>query len=152
MRGFGSGHVVVEGTPDLVEAAQAALPGAPRSPITVSDAASASAVLLAALDGSPLLVHAAASREVVDRLCDDLRRLDRVDLVSRADQLPDTPPDEGRPLEVRRQVPASNPCKLRPSRAAVVSVAAKGGAEVPSGTIRRGERKRTADDVSKCQR
>ena len=59
--------------------------------------------------------------------------------------------DEGRPLEVRSQVPASNPCKLRPSRAAVVSVAAKGGAEVPSGTIRRGERKRTADDVSKCQ-
>ena len=60
--------------------------------------------------------------------------------------------DEGWPLEVRSQVPASNPCKLRPSRAAVVSVAAKGGAEVPSGTIRRGERKRTADDVSKCQR
>src|SRR3954468_13526702 len=60
--------------------------------------------------------------------------------------------DEGWPLEVRSQVPASNPCKLRPSRAAVVSVAAKGGTSVPSGTIRRGERKRTADDVSKCQR
>jgi hypothetical protein len=37
--------------------------------------------------------------------------------------------DEGRPLEVCSQVPASNPCKLRPSRAAVVSVAAKGGAQ-----------------------
>ena len=35
--------------------------------------------------------------------------------------------DEGWPLEVRSQVPASNPCKLRPSRATVVSVAAKGG-------------------------
>ena len=35
--------------------------------------------------------------------------------------------DEGWPLEVRSQVPASNPCKLRSSRATVVSVAAKGG-------------------------
>ena len=60
--------------------------------------------------------------------------------------------DEGRPLEVCSQVLASNPCKLQPSRAAVVSVAAKGGIPIPSGTIRRGERKRTADDVSKCQR
>jgi hypothetical protein len=60
--------------------------------------------------------------------------------------------DEGRPLEVCSQVPASNPCKLRPLRVTVVSVAAKGGISVPSGTIRRGERKRTADDVSKCQR
>ena len=35
--------------------------------------------------------------------------------------------DEGRPLEVGSQVRASNPCKLRSSRAVVVSVAAKGG-------------------------
>ena len=35
--------------------------------------------------------------------------------------------DEGRPLEVGSQVRASNPCKLRSSRAIVVSVAAKGG-------------------------
>ncbi len=59
--------------------------------------------------------------------------------------------DEGWPLEVCSQVPASNPCKLRSSRAIVVSVAAKGGIPIPSGTIRRGERKQTADDVSKCQ-
>jgi hypothetical protein len=41
--------------------------------------------------------------------------------------------DEGWPLEVCSQVPASNPCKLRPSRAAVVSVAAKGGAQSRQG-------------------
>src|ERR1700760_4524591 len=35
--------------------------------------------------------------------------------------------DEGRPLEVGSQVRASNPCKLRSSRAIVVSVTAKGG-------------------------
>src|ERR1700757_2226937 len=35
--------------------------------------------------------------------------------------------DEGTPLEVGSQVRASNPCKLRSSRAIVVSVAAKGG-------------------------
>jgi hypothetical protein len=35
--------------------------------------------------------------------------------------------DEGRPLEVGSQVRASNPCKLRSSRAIVVSVAVKGG-------------------------
>jgi hypothetical protein len=37
------------------------------------------------------------------------------------------PRDEGRPLEVGSQVQASNHCKLRSSRAMVVSVAAKGG-------------------------
>ena len=35
--------------------------------------------------------------------------------------------DEGRPLEVGSQVQASNHCKLRSSKAIVVSVAAKGG-------------------------
>src|SRR5215216_2957062 len=45
--------------------------------------------------------------------------------------------DEGRPLEVRSQVPASNPCKLRSSRAIVVSVAAKGGRQ--SRQVRSGE-------------
>ena len=60
--------------------------------------------------------------------------------------------DEGGPLEASGQARASNPCKLRSSRAMVVSVAAKGGTQIPSGAIRRGERKRTADEVSKCQR
>src|SRR5688572_5199249 len=45
--------------------------------------------------------------------------------------------DEGRPLEVRSQVPASNPCTLRSSRAIVVSVAAKGGRQ--SRQVRSGE-------------
>jgi hypothetical protein len=45
--------------------------------------------------------------------------------------------DEGRPLEVSSQVPASNPCKLRSSRAIVVSVAAKGGTK--SRQVRSGE-------------
>src|SRR3954469_1395441 len=54
--------------------------------------------------------------------------------------------DEGRPLEVRSQVPASNPCKLRSSRAIVVSVAAKGGRhsrQVRSGEASESERLRT---------
>src|SRR3954454_1630568 len=45
--------------------------------------------------------------------------------------------DEGRPLEVRSQVPASNPFKLRSSRAIVVSVAVKGGRQ--SRQVRSGE-------------
>src|SRR5215207_1843099 len=47
--------------------------------------------------------------------------------ISRAKEVWCCTRDEGRPLEVRSQVPASNPCKLRSSRAIVVSVAAKGG-------------------------
>src|SRR5215218_8510410 len=47
--------------------------------------------------------------------------------ISRAKEVWRCTRDEGRPLEVRSQVPASNPCKLRSSRAIVVSVAAKGG-------------------------
>ena len=38
--------------------------------------------------------------------------------------------DEGRPLEVGSQVQASNRCKLRPSRATVVSVAEKPGQDL----------------------
>jgi hypothetical protein len=45
--------------------------------------------------------------------------------------------DEGRPLEVGSQVQASNHCKLRSSRAMVVSVAAKGG--TTSRQVRSGE-------------
>src|SRR4051794_26707676 len=43
----------------------------------------------------------------------------------------------GPPLEGRSQVPASNPCKLRSSRAIVVSVAVKGGRQ--SRQVRSGE-------------
>ena len=60
--------------------------------------------------------------------------------------------DEGGPLDAGSQVQASNHCKLLLLKAVVVSVAAKGGTMIPSGVVRRGERKRTADDVSKCQR
>src|SRR3954452_3447497 len=57
--------------------------------------------------------------------------------ISRAKEVWCCTRDEGRPLEVRSQVPASNPCKLRPSRAIVVSVAAKGGRQ--SRQVRSGE-------------
>jgi len=45
----------------------------------VDGPASAEAALLAALQGQAIVVRAAASREVIDRLIDDLRRLDHVD-------------------------------------------------------------------------
>src|SRR3954447_22487700 len=57
--------------------------------------------------------------------------------ISRAKEVWRCTRDEGRPLEVRSQVPASNPCKLRSSRAIVVSVAAKGGRQ--SRQVRSGE-------------
>jgi hypothetical protein len=59
--------------------------------------------------------------------------------------------DEGGPLGAGSQVQASNHCKLLSSKAMVVSVAAKRRDLISSGVIRRGERERTADDVSKCQ-
>jgi DNA-binding NarL/FixJ family response regulator len=46
---------------------------------TVTDESSARAALAAALSGADLLVEATATIEVVDRLCDDLRRLGTVD-------------------------------------------------------------------------
>src|SRR5207247_7246467 len=45
----------------------------------VQTAEDAAAALLAALDGAGLIVDARAERAVVDRLCDDLRRLGPVD-------------------------------------------------------------------------
>ena len=45
----------------------------------VADADDAAAALLAAVGGAGLVVDARASREIVDRLCDDLRRLGRLD-------------------------------------------------------------------------
>src|SRR3954453_23632587 len=57
--------------------------------------------------------------------------------ISRAKEVWRCTRDEGRPLEGRSQVPASNPCKLRSSRAIVVSVAVKGGRQ--SRQVRSGE-------------
>ena len=56
--------------------------------------------------------------------------------------------DEGRPLESGSQVQASNRCKLRTSRAVVVSVAEKPGLDFGR-MIWRGARERTIDEVSK---
>src|SRR3982750_1844104 len=53
--------------------------------------------------------------------------------ISRAKEVWRCTRDEGRPLEVRSQVPASNPCKLRSSRAIVGSVAVKGGGQSRQG-------------------
>src|SRR5215218_7353243 len=57
--------------------------------------------------------------------------------ISRAKEVWRCTRDEGRPLEIGSQVPASNPCKLRSSRAIVVSVAVKGGGQ--SRQVRSGE-------------
>ena len=46
---------------------------------TVSDAEDAAGALLAAIGGAGLVVAARAPREVVDRLCDDLRRVGKLD-------------------------------------------------------------------------
>jgi hypothetical protein len=55
--------------------------------------------------------------------------------------------DEGRPLEAGIQVRVSNRHKLLSLRAMVVSVVGKSD-NIPAGKVRRGERKRTVDDVS----
>ena len=57
--------------------------------------------------------------------------------------------DEGRPFEVGNQVLISSHRKLLLSKAMVVNVAEKSD-EISAGMIERGERKRTADDVSKA--
>ena len=46
---------------------------------TVASAEDAAAALLAAVAGAGLIVHAQAERDVIDRLCDDLRRIGRLD-------------------------------------------------------------------------
>ena len=58
------------------------------------------------------------------------------------------PRDEGWPLEVGSQVQASNHCKLRSSRAMVVSVAAKGGTR--SRQVRSGEAS-ASEPLMKCR-
>ena len=57
--------------------------------------------------------------------------------------------DEGGPLEAGSQVQASNHCKLLSLKAMVVSVAGNVGTMIPTGVVERGERKQTADEVSK---
>ena len=58
--------------------------------------------------------------------------------------------DEGRSFEAGSQVLASNRCKLLSSKAMVVSVAVNVETRISAGEVERGERKRTADDVSKA--
>jgi len=45
----------------------------------VASAEDAAAALLAAVGGAGVLIHAVAERDIVDRLCDDLRRLGQLD-------------------------------------------------------------------------
>ncbi|TIC83562.1 hypothetical protein E8D34_15650 [Nocardioides sp. GY 10113] len=77
--------LVVEGPAAAVEDARGELASLGWSAVDgiaevrVRDAASAGAAVLAALEGRPVLAWATADRDVVDRLCDDLRRLGRLD-------------------------------------------------------------------------
>jgi hypothetical protein len=57
--------------------------------------------------------------------------------------------DEGGPFEAGSQVQVSSHRKLLSSRAMVVSVAETSDL-IPAGKVERGERKRTADEVSKA--
>ena len=56
--------------------------------------------------------------------------------------------DEGGPFEIGDQALISSHRELLSSKAMVVSVAETAG-QIPSGKVERGERKQTADDVSK---
>lgn len=86
--GLGSGHVVVEGDSDLLDAVRRALAPGQRCEVQVSDETSASAALLAAVEGQRVLVHGAAPRALIDVLVDDLRRLAHVDVVTDRSALP----------------------------------------------------------------
>jgi DNA-binding NarL/FixJ family response regulator len=63
---------------------------------TITDAASAAQAVLAAVRGADLVLLAAAEREVIDQLCDDLRRLGPLDhrIGDAAPVEPDLGPDE----------------------------------------------------------
>ena len=50
-------------------------PQAPSAAAASTSAEDAAAALLAAVGGAGVLIHARAERDVIDRLCDDLRRL-----------------------------------------------------------------------------
>ena len=56
--------------------------------------------------------------------------------------------DEGRSFEVGNQVLISSHRKLLLSKAMVVNVAEKSRDKIPTGKVERGERKRTAAEVS----
>ncbi len=74
--------VVVEGGLDAVEDARGELRSrgvAGVVEVQVDSAEAAAEAVLAALSGVAMLVHATAKREVIDRLCDDLRRLGRLE-------------------------------------------------------------------------
>ena len=86
--GLGSGHVVVEGGADLLDAVRHALAPGQRHEAAVTDETSASAALLAAVEGRRLLVHGMAPRRILDVLVDDLRRLAHVDVVTALSALP----------------------------------------------------------------
>jgi len=58
--------------------------------------------------------------------------------------------DEGGPFEAGDQEQASSHRKLLSSKAKVVSVAEKAGTKIPAGTVERGEREQTVDEVSKA--
>src|SRR2546429_934873 len=58
--------------------------------------------------------------------------------------------DEGRSFEVGNQVLISSHRKLLLSKAMVVNVAEKSRDKIPTGKVERGERKRTAAEVSKA--
>jgi DNA-binding CsgD family transcriptional regulator len=69
--------VVLDGVDDATAARVAAELG--QRMRRVSDAATAGEAVLAAVRGNDLVVLAAAPREVIDQLCDDLRRLGDLD-------------------------------------------------------------------------
>lgn len=65
----------------------------------VESAEDAAAALLAAVAGAGLVIEARADREIIDRLCDDLRRFGPVDhRIGPADREEETMPDEERAL------------------------------------------------------
>lgn len=74
--------VVVEAGPEALEDARGELASrgwADVVGVVVEDDPSAARAVLAALEGRALLVDARADRDVLDRLCDDLRRLGHLD-------------------------------------------------------------------------
>jgi DNA-binding NarL/FixJ family response regulator len=67
---------------------------------TVADAADAGRAVLAAVVGARLVVDANAPREVIDELCDDLRRLGELDHRLGGSPTPGIGPDERALLEL----------------------------------------------------
>lgn len=79
----------------------------------VDDGPTAAAALLAALAGAGVVVHGRAGRDVLDRLCEDLRRLGRVDHRLPGDRSwPALEPEERELLELLAcpSAPPRSPC------------------------------------------